>query len=65
MDDGPTRAVEHGAQVEERRGDVDVGDVDVPMLVRRERLNEEISSKGVETKKAVCPPGWRPSTSWA
>ena len=40
VDDEPAVAVEEAAEVEERAGDVDVGDVDVPVLVGRERLLE-------------------------
>ncbi len=40
VDDEPAAAVEQAAEVEERAGDVDVGDIDVPVLVRRKRLLE-------------------------
>ena len=33
MDDEPAAAVEEAAEVEERAGDVDVRDIDVPVLV--------------------------------
>ena len=36
-------AVEHGAQVVERPADVDVGDVDVPVVVRAEGLDESLT----------------------
>src|SRR4051794_35571543 len=38
VDDEPAAAVEQAAGVEERPGDVDVRDVDVPVLVWTERL---------------------------
>src|SRR6266404_1311818 len=40
VDDVPAAAVEQATEVEERAGDVDVRDVDVPMLVHPERLLE-------------------------
>ena len=40
MDDEPAAAIEQAAQVEERAGDIDVRDVDVPVFVRPQRLNE-------------------------
>ncbi len=40
VDDEPTAAVEQAAEVEERPGDVDVRDVDVPVLMHAERLLE-------------------------
>src|SRR3954447_1029256 len=40
VDDGPAAAVEQAAEVEERAGDVDVRDVDVPVLMHAERLLE-------------------------
>ena len=40
VDDEPTAAVEQAAEVEERAGDVDVGDVDVPVLVGPQGLYE-------------------------
>ena len=33
VDDVPTAAVEEAAKIEERPGNVDVGDIDVPVLV--------------------------------
>src|SRR5512133_260824 len=43
MDDEPAVAVEQAAEEEERAGDVDVRDVDVPVLVGAERLLEALS----------------------
>lgn len=43
VDDEPAAAVEQAAEVEEGAGDVDVGDVDVPVLVRLQRLHEALS----------------------
>ena len=43
VDDEPAAAVEEAAEVEERAGDVEVGDVDVPVLVRPERLLEALA----------------------
>src|SRR6478609_7495876 len=40
VDEEPTAAVEQAAEVEERPGDVDVRDVDVPVLMHPERLLE-------------------------
>jgi hypothetical protein len=40
MDDAPTETVEHRAEVVERAGDVEVRDVDVPVLVCTGRLDE-------------------------
>src|SRR5580693_4562797 len=40
VDDEPAVAIEEAAEVEERAGDVDVRDVDVPVLVGSERLLE-------------------------
>src|SRR3954465_5292123 len=40
VDDIPAAAIEEAAEVEERAGDVDVGDVDVPVLMHPERLLE-------------------------
>ena len=40
VDDGAAVAVEEAAEVVERAGDVDVRDVDVPVLVRPQRLHE-------------------------
>src|SRR3954466_13144437 len=40
VDDIPAAAIEQAAEVEERAGDVDVGDVDVPVLMHPERLLE-------------------------
>src|ERR1700739_3487376 len=40
VDDEPAASVEQAAEVEECAGDVDVGDVDVPVLMHPERLLE-------------------------
>src|SRR5260221_12759996 len=40
VDDEPAAAVEQAAEVEEGAGDVDVGDVDVPVLMHPEWLLE-------------------------
>ena len=42
VDDEPAVAVEEAAEVEERAGDVDVGDVDVPVLVSAQGLLEAL-----------------------
>src|SRR3954449_3870171 len=43
VDDEPAAAVEQAAEVEEGAGDVDGGDVDVPVLMHPERLLEAFS----------------------
>jgi hypothetical protein len=43
--DEPTAAIKEAAQVKERPGDVDVGNVNVPMLVRLYRLLEAFTLK--------------------
>src|SRR5581483_2525841 len=40
VDNEPAAAIEKAAEVEERAGDVDVGDADVPVLMHSERLVE-------------------------
>ncbi len=40
MDDVPAAAVEQAAEVEESAGDVDVRDVDMPVLMDAKRLLE-------------------------
>jgi hypothetical protein len=40
VDDEPAAAIEQASEVKERAGDVDVGDVDVPVLMHPERLLE-------------------------
>lgn len=40
MNDEPAEAIQHAAQVVERAADVDIGNVDVPMLLRLQRLLE-------------------------
>src|SRR3954453_13756655 len=40
VNDEPAAAIEQAAEVEERAGDVDIGDVDVPVLMHPERLLE-------------------------
>ena len=40
MDDEPTATIQHADQVVERAANVDVADVDVPVLVRCQRLLE-------------------------
>ena len=42
MHDVAAVAVQHGAEVVKRAGDVEVRDVDLPMRVRRERLHEAV-----------------------
>src|SRR5438034_5044551 len=46
VDDEPAAAVEQAAQVEECPGDVDVRDVDMPVLVGAERLLKALSFEG-------------------
>src|SRR5438874_447135 len=43
VDDEPAAAIEQAAEGEERAGDVDVGDVDVPVLMHAERLLEALA----------------------
>src|SRR6266511_4327580 len=43
MDDEPAAAVEEAAEVKERPGDVDVGDVDMPVLVDPQGLLKALS----------------------
>jgi hypothetical protein len=56
VDDEPAAPVEQAAEVEERPGDVDVRDVDVPVLVRPRRLLEALALErrlgGVPTHQA-------------
>jgi hypothetical protein len=40
VDEEPAAAIEEATEVEERAGDVDVRDVDAPMLMHPERLLE-------------------------
>ena len=46
MDDGAAATVQHAAQVVKGAADVEVGDVDVPMLVRLQRLDKAGSFLG-------------------
>ena len=46
VNDEPAAAVEDAAHVVERSGDVEVGDVDVPVVVRLQRLLESRSFLG-------------------
>src|ERR1700761_4203340 len=42
VDEEPAATIEQAAEVEERACDVDVGDVDVPVLMHAERLPEAL-----------------------
>src|SRR5258708_11372583 len=43
VDDEPAAAIEQAAEVEERAGDVDVRDIDVPVLVGPQGLHEALA----------------------
>ena len=53
VDDEPAAAIEQAAEVEERAGDVDVGDIDVPVLVGPKRLLEAFP---LSAKACCCVP---------
>ena len=53
VDDEPAAAIEQAAQVVEGAGDVDVGDIDVPVLVGPQRLDEALALGGGLGRVAV------------
>ena len=62
MNDCARAAIEQGAEIEEGPGDVDVGDIDVPVLMRGERLHKAGAFKrgprlpGVKQPRALEAP---------
>jgi hypothetical protein len=46
MDQVSATTIEQAAQVVERAGDIDVGDIDMPVFVRTQRLNEALALAG-------------------
>jgi hypothetical protein len=66
VDDVPAAAVQDAAQVVERAADVDVRDVDVPVLVRPERLHEAraLSCEGLPFQRPSRPASSAPGRRW-
>ena len=56
MDDEPAVAVEEAAEVEERPGDVDVRDIDVPVFVRPQGCSKPFPlSEGLQLCAFINP----------
>lgn len=55
VNDCARAAVEQRAQIEESPGDVDLGDVDVPVFVRTERLHKAAFKRGFGFQESSSP----------
>jgi transposase-like protein len=53
VDDEPAEAVEDGTEVVEGAGEIEIGDVDVPVLMGLERLGEAVTLVGGRRRPAV------------